>query len=179
MKNNLLKSLVISICFALSLGLLACASNEETEEEAIIVEKYSKEVIAADPKGAEYEHFFESVEVLSAAMKKAPDLYNNATIKVIGTIAKKDGKCLLVDYTITSSDVPNDLYEEFQLKKRIQNQKNIEIIIANDAQYAVAEDGDYVKLYGTLRLTRGAIYVDSCEYALIATLDERIEMTSK
>ena len=185
MKKRILS---VVLCIALPLSFCACeivnTPTEETKPQETIVEQYSKEIINTDPKGIEYEYFFENVEALKLAMKKDPDKYNNATVKVIGSIVIKDDKCYLIDYTATSTNVPSknassdDMeYESWKMLK--ETSEKIEIIISNDAQYAVSETGDFVKLYGTLRLTRDSIYIGSCEYDLIATLDERIEKVTR
>lgn len=192
MKKHYIKLLAIVICVALSFGLYACDGIGKTEEETskeIKTEQYPEGAINSDPEGMEYDYFFESVEALNIAMKKNPDKYNNSTIKVIGTLAKRDNEFFLVDYTATSSNVPplsnaeltgDTLTKGYEFHKMLHaSDGKIEIFISNDAQYAVAEEGDYVKLYGTLQLTRNSIYIGSCEYDLIATLDERIEMVSQ
>ncbi len=187
MKNNFIKLFSLLICFALPFVLSSCGkdntSAEETTQQESIVEQYSTGVINADKEGIEYEYFFESVEELNLAMKKDPDKYNNATVKIIGTLGIKDNRCYIIDYTVTSTNVPpkdtSSAMTRYEFDKVLYKHEKIEIIIANDAQYAVAEEGDFVKLYGTLKLTREAIYIDSCEYDLIATLDERIEMVTK
>jgi hypothetical protein len=40
----------------------------------------------------------------------------------------------------------------------------IEVTLSNDLQYIVAETGDYVNLYGTVRITTGGIFLDKSQY---------------
>ena len=135
---------------------------------------------------AVYEYYFESVEKLLYAIKHEPEKYNNARIKVIGTLQTGLESTLydmrLVDYTITSDYIPSTEGVEgrYQFRKVLdKSASKIDIEITSDAQYAVAETGDYVKIYGKVRITRERIFIDDCAYDLIATLDERIQNISE
>ena len=186
MKNRFIKLLALALCLSLAVSFCSCKKDdksEETTEKKIITEKYSEEIISTNPEGVEYEYFFESVEALTTAMKKDTNKYNGATVKVTGTLYKRDNQFYLVDYTATSANVPNtgsSLQDRYEFHKKLNTSDGkIEIYISNEAQHAVAETGDYVKLYGTIRMPKEGVFLGSCEYNLIATLDERIEMVTQ
>lgn len=184
MKKLLITLISITLCISCILSFSSCDS-ESTEcttaatEKQILTESYSNSIINSDPQGAQYIYFFVTVEELTYAMKKDPEKYNNAKVKLIGTIYIHDNEYSLVDYTMTTANAPGetfDVQDRYWFYRHLNDSKGkIEINITNDAQYAVAETGDFVKLYGTVRLTRNGIYLDSCEYELIASLDERVE----
>lgn len=183
MKALLIKLLCLALSISFILSATSCKQKDsENEEKSVKVESWDEELISSDPKNAKYEYFFESVEALLYAIKREPDKYNNTRIKVIGTIQKGyDGLLYdtrLVDYTMTAEYIPSNtgVADRYDFRKILdQSDSKIDFSIASDAQYAVAESGDYVKLYGTVKITRDQIIIDKCEYVLIATLDERIE----
>lgn len=186
MKNHFIKLLSLALCLSLTVSFSSCKKDdksEETTEKKVITEKYSEQIISADPEGLEYEYFFESIKALTTAMKKAPDTYNNAKVKVIGTLYKRDNQFYLVDYTATSENVLHNTgssMDRYEFNKKLYTSDGkIEIYISNEAQHAVAETGDYVKLYGTIRMPNEGAFLSSCQYDLIATLDERIEIVTQ
>lgn len=185
-----MKGLLIKLlCFALSLSFIlsatSCQQNnngndEESAEESVKTETWDDELISSDPEDVEYEYFFDSVEALQYAIKREPEKYDGATIKVVGTIYKSSDETLLVDFTGTSENLPSPESSPGQAFLTLYTIKStaeyrIDILISSNAQYVVSETGDYVKIYGTLKMTRDVIYIDDCEYDLIATWDERIE----
>lgn len=181
MKVLLIKLLCLALSISFILPATSCRQKDnDNEEESVKVESWDEELIISDPENAEYEYFFDSVEALLYAIKREPDKYNGATIKVVGTIYKSLDETLLVDFTATSENVPSSTEVTGDSLLKMYNIKNsnnrINIMISNDAQYAVAETGDYVKIYGTLKITRDSIYINNCEYDLIASFDERIEI---
>lgn len=181
-----MKALLIKLlCLALSIGFILSATsckqkNNDNEEETVIVESWDEELISSDPENAKYEYLFDSVEALQCAIKREPEKYNGTTIKIIGTIYRSSDDTWLVDFTATSENLPSpDLspggkFLTFYTLKTTAEYW-IEIMISSDAQYAVSETGDYVKIYGTLKITRDSIYISNCTYDLIATADERIQ----
>ena len=176
--------LILSIVLILSLGLVSCNNDQPPpEEEQTKAESWDEGIISADPEGATYDYFFDSVEDLLVAIKHHPEEYNNAKVKVVGTLQTGLSNTLyetrLVDFTAKSTNTPSSIdgvMDGYNFRKVLDNSDGkIDIIISNDEQFAVAEDGDYVKVYGTVKITRDAIYIDGCEYDLIATLKERRE----
>ena len=186
MKMLLSRVCCIALCITSLFLLASCQQetdkNNETSEPPVKVEQWSETLIKSDPDGVEYDYYFANVKDLLAAIKHSPDKYNNAKIKVIGTTQKGNEGLLyetrLVDYTMRSDDIPStSSFSGHNAFRRTldSSTSKIDIVITNDAQFSVVEDGDYVKLYGFVRLTRDSVYLGNCEYDLIATLDERIQ----
>lgn len=181
MKKHFISLLLAALCISLVFVFFSCESNdkpEETTEQEEITEKYPDELIKSDPEDMEYDYFFENVNSLNTAIKKDVERYNNTKIKVIGTLCGGDH---LIDYTATTSTVVgwetySDVAKRLTVARADRANGAIEIHITNDAQYAVAESGDYVKLYGTIKITRDEVSLTNCEYDFIATIDERTEM---
>lgn len=176
--------LFLSVVIILSLGLVSCNKDQPpTEEVQPKVESWDVGIISADPEGATYDYFFDSVEDLLVAIKHHPEEYNNAKVKVVGTLETGVSDTLngtrLLDFIAKSTNTPSSnssALDYFHFRQALNSSDGkIDIIISNDAQFAVAEDGDYVKVYGTVKITRNAIYIADCEYDLIATLKERRE----
>ncbi len=181
--NKFIKFCCVAMLLVLVLPITSCKqTNQNNNEPEDKTEKWDEELLISDDIDAVYEYYFESVEKLLYAIKHEPDKYNNASIKVIGTIQTGLESTLydirLVDYTITSNYIPNTdgVAGRYEFRNELDKSAyKIDIAITNDAQYAVAETGDYVKIYGTIRITRDYIFVGNCEYDLIATIDERIQ----
>lgn len=172
-----MKTLLVRIlCFVLCIICVVSAATSCQNKDQVKVEKWDQKLIESDPANVKYDYFFESIEALLSAIKREPDKYNDANIKVVGTIYK-GSSTLLVDFTATSENMPSteaSAGEAWSKLHDLQNAKNkIRIGISNDAQYAVSETGDYVKIYGTLKITRDEIYIAYCTYDLIATVSER------
>lgn len=166
---------LIALFALLTISICVCSCNKVEPRGPEKIESYSEELINYDPEDITYEYYFNSVEELLIALKHNPDKYNNSKIKVIGTINKNFDKITLVDFKASSWTVPEKGESYYNLYVQLDSRDSITILITNDAQYSVVEIGDYVKVYGTVRLTRDAIYIDDCEYDLIASLDERRE----
>ena len=159
------------------------ANKQEDKESMVITEVWHDEVLSSDESSAVYEYYFKSVRELLYAIKHEPDKYNNARIKVIGTIQtgleSTSYDVRLVDYAMTSDNIPttDGVEGRYQFREELdKSASKIEIVIKSEAQYAVAESGDYVKVYGTVKITRDRIFIDDCEYDLIVTLLERVEI---
>lgn len=182
--NKLLKIVCIFLILASLFSISSCKKDdsEKNIETTMKTEKWDEEHLNSDNPSVVYEYYFESVEKLLYAIKHEPEKYNNARIKVIGTLQTGLESTLydmrLVDYTITSDYIPSTEGVEgrYQFRKVLdKSASKIDIEITSDAQYAVAETGDYVKIYGKVRITRERIFIDDCAYDLIATIDERIQ----
>ena len=164
----------VLMCFS------SCDETDEPPQTPVKVESWADEILNSDPDGVEYDFFFTSVKDLLYAIKHEPDKYNNAKVKILGTMQKGyDGllyEARLVDFTADSTNMSIDesLSSQYQFRKTLDSSSSkINVLISNDAQFSVAEDGDYVKLYGSVTITRDEIYITNCEYSLIATLSER------
>ena len=187
------KLLSIIFCISIIFCLASCQqkSNDSDVDVPVKVEKWDNKLLRTDPSGVTYDYYFRNVEVLLDKIKHDPDMYNNKRVKVVGTLqvsmnSKYDG--LLVDFVADSTNIPpsedtltgEGVTSRYEFRKALSSSNySIGITISNDAQYAVAEDGDYVKVYGTIKLDRDSIYIDVYEYDLIATLDERRENIEK
>ena len=163
----------VLMCFS------SCDETEEPPETPVKVESWADEILNSDPDGVEYDFFFTSVKDLLYAIKHEPDKYNNAKVKILGTMQKGyDGllyEARLVDFTIDSTNCPGDeALSRYEFRKTLdQSSSKINVLISNDAQFSVAEDGDFVKLYGMVTITRDEVCITNCEYSLIASLSER------
>ena len=177
MRKILTNIICIAICFSCILCLSSCRKDktENTPAPSAKEEIWDDKLLESDPKGVAYYEYFKTVGELLDAIKRNPDLYNNKEIKVIGTIYRDDNNMLLIDYSAVSGNMPTgtSLMDEYLFEQSLNTYNKIEILITSDAQYAVAENGDYVKIYGTIRLEREHIYIDNCRCDLIATLNER------
>ena len=188
--NKLLKIVCVALILVSMLSLISCKKkNNNIDEPVIKTEAWDKNLLESDDNGEVYEYYFGSIEDLLYDIKRAPDKYNNAKVKIIGTIYKGTDGTMLVDYTATSANVPSidadltsgeQFLQFYDFRNALRSSDNqIDIMISNDAQYAVAEIGDLVKIYGIVKITRDHIFIDNCEYVLIATLDERIQNISE
>ncbi len=188
------KLIALFALLIISLSVCSCNNQETPEEykEEYKEESWSEELITNDPEGVSYEYFFESVADLRDAIKHEPDKYNGAKIKIVGTVDLyyashdynfSDKLTRLVDITVNTTNTPirettvtgEDIRSLKEFFTKLDNASGIKVNISNDAQFYVTSDGDYVKLYGTIRIERDALYIDNCEYDLIATVDERVE----
>ena len=153
-------------------------SEEALQSQKTLAEQYRAEAelwenkfLNSDPDDVTYSDSFNSVEELNAAIKNNPTFYNNKRIKVVGTIYKDDDFLDIADDN--GCDFSAFTHIEFRIYKRNYPKYVISIEIADDLQYTVVETGDYVKMYGTVKISNGEIYLTDCEYSMIATRDER------
>ena len=153
MKKRILS---FSLCVILSFSLFSCV-----EQDNNIGETETANMDDNDP------YTFSTVSELKNAIKKNPKHYNNKDITIQGTIMKVDSDTLLVDFSGSTLGA----MERYEIKK--DSSRYIAIVIPDDILSAVLETGDYIKLSGTVRISEGEIYLDNCEYTMIATRDER------
>ena len=152
-----------------------------TEQYKSEAERWKNKLLNSDPDNVTYADSFNSVEELNVAIKKNPTYYNNKRIKVVGTIIKydnEDGNIFDLDtYIVDDNGSDFSTYDEFDFYVWMRYNRNskgiIPIEITDDLQYTVVETGDYVKMYGTVKISNGEIYLTNCEYSIIATRDER------
>lgn len=152
-----------------------------TEQYRAEAEQWKDKFLNSDPDNVTYSDSFNSVKELNAAIKKNPTYYNNKRIKVVGTIIKydnEDGNSFdLETYIVDDNGSDFSTYDDFDFYIWMRYNRNSEgiipIEITDDLQYTVVETGDYVKMYGTVKISNGEIYLTDCEYSMIATRDER------
>ena len=125
--------------------------------------------LSKDPDNVTYFYEFSSVNALLSAIKSNPTAYNNKQVKVFGMIFTYENnnkkEIALIDYK--NEDISfssNDFEARFFKNSKVEAKEAIEVTLSNDLQYTVAETGDYVNLYGTVKITNGEIYLDKCQY---------------
>lgn len=158
-------------------------TEESSAEIKTWIETWDDEIINSDHSEVSYDYSFESVSELYYLITRNPEKYNGKKIKIIGTIKKVyEGieKTYLSDITLNSQNLKgvnsasSDLNKIIILNNLFKGAECINIYISSDAQHAVARDGFFVKLYGTLTISRYDISISNCKYELIATFDERL-----
>ena len=135
------------------------------------IEYWKNKYMATDPANVTYSYEFSSVNALLTAIKKNPEAYHNKQVKVFGMIltCNKLGKTTKtvhvfdykgedVNFSTSSGDALYLMLTKDEAKELI------EINLSSDLQYTVAETGEYVNLYGTVKITNGEIYLDKCQY---------------
>ena len=128
--------------------------------------------INSDPEDVTYSYSFNSVNELLTAVKDRPWAYNNMQVKVLGTLYNEYFDVCdpyLVDYengeSFPDNIISGELATYIWMKKKKDANQLIDIILASDTQFTVAESGDSVKMYGTVVISNGEIYLDNCKYS--------------
>lgn len=135
-------------------------------DAAMWKEKYMQ----SDPANVTYSYEFPSVNALLMAIKKNPEAYNNKQVKVFGMILAYEHLSLnkkviaLIDYKNEALSNTDDFVARSLYRTKTEVKEAIEVTLSNDLQYIVAETGDYVNLYGTVRITTGGIFLDNSQY---------------
>ena len=146
--------LIIALCVILIFCFVSCEliDNEvETETETTSVFDDN------DP------YTFETVADLLTAIKKNFEQYENMQVSVKGSILKKDD-CLFL------TQLRGDGGAMFQYEAL--RSTNITITTLNDKAATVLDNGDYVKIFGTVKISDTEIYLDNCEYEMIKSIYE-------
>lgn len=131
---------------------------------------WKEKYMASDPANITYSYEFPSVNALLMAIKKNPEAYHNKQVKVFGMIFTYEHETFnrkeiaLIDYKGETLPDTDGFKARFFKNDKIEAKQAIEVTMLNDLQYTVAETGDYVNLYGTVRITNGEIYLDKCQY---------------
>lgn len=132
------------------------------------IEYWKNKYMSIDPADVTYSYEFSSVNALYSAIKSNPAAYNNKQVKIFGMIFTYEisKKTIgLIDYKRENlSSYGSGLRAGIFMDKKIEAKEGIEVTLSNDMQYTVAETGDYINLYGTVRITNGEIYLDKCQY---------------
>ena len=140
----------------IAIAILVCFSsctNKEAEETIDTGETISDGI-----------HFGTVADLLSA-IKHDPYNYIGKEIQVYGTLCKFDSDTLLFDRQPTSDSSKNT---GVAFRYEAQNSPNIEIIIPDKVLYTVIEDGDYIAVSGTVKISDDKIYLDNCTYSFIS-----------
>lgn len=128
---------------------------------------WKEKYMATDPANVTYSYVFSSVNELYLAIKSNPTAYNNKQVKVYGMLFtyKTSNKSIgLIDYKGEEFPSSSSLLAGVFLDEKIEAKTGIKVTLSNDLEYTVAETGDYVNLYGTVKISNGEIYLDKCQY---------------
>lgn len=148
------KLLSIVLCVVLCFSLFSC---KEQGQENKINTPDAQIINNNDP------YSFEKVADLLTAIKKNLDQYENMQVSVKGSILKGD------DYIILA-DARGDGGAKFSADAR--KSANITITMLNDKITTVLDNGDYVKISGTVKISDTGIYLDNCDYKMIESIYE-------
>ena len=157
------------------------ARESELADQKSLAAQYREEALTwkdkymnSDPANVTYSYEFPSVNALISAIKKNPEAYHNKQVKVFGMLLtyntydsnKKYIKFVsLFDYKNENiSFSPDDYAAEYLMRIKSETKEAIDVKLSSDLQYTVAETGDYVNLYGIVKITNGEIYLDKCQY---------------
>lgn len=134
-------------------------------------EQWKQKLLAYDAENITYSDSFNSVYDLLMAIKENPNEYNKKTVKLMGTAIKYDGGTFLIDRSDSEAITPKLSSAKILLLKGKKNEAKqlIEISVKDDLLYTVLETGDYIKIYGTIKISNGNIILDSCTYELVTS----------
>ena len=149
MKKRILS---IALCAILSFSLFSCGEQDNNVGETETVN-----IDDNDP------YTFDTVADLKSAIKKKPGQYENKQVSVEGSIVIKDNRVIL-------SDAVGDGGAMFRADAL--RSPNITIIMINNKTVTLLDDGDYVKIYGTVKISDAEIYLDNCDYEMIKSIYE-------
>jgi hypothetical protein len=133
---------------------------------------WKKKAESSGSGGTTSSYEFSSVNALLKAIKNNPTAYSNKQVCVYGMIIaytwNDEKNIALIDYKGEDISFPDGNYGGYKALRlvddKIEAKEAIDAIFSNDLQYTVAETGDYVNLYGTVRVANGEIYLDECQY---------------
>lgn len=170
MKNIIIKIYCIALCIVTVFCFASCKtenpSSPTVERPSSTVERPSSTV---ESSSSTVEKLSPIADLLQA-IKKNPTKYNNKSVSLKGTIYKKDGITLLLDF---HDDIDFELTGGVQERYEAQRHPSIEVILLDNIQSYVVESWDYVKITGTIKITSEKIYLANCECTIILTKDER------
>ena len=164
--NSTIKSLKSELATATS-----TISSLRTEVNAL-----KKKLTETDPDDAEYSYSFNSVNSLMTAIQKNPNTYKNKQVKVVGSICYHwydNSKLDLFDLKTTDEYIFDESYASakrmFWEEDKYQRGELISVEFKKDALSSFLKDKDYIKLYGTVSIADGEIYLTNCDYELISS----------
>jgi len=149
------KLLSILLCVVFILSLASCQNDdvtESTESASVVINPIAS---------------FNTVEDFKIAVKKNPTQYIDKQISVKGYANK--------NINLVTNEVRNVwLYDDLLLdSEKYDGRLRIEVFITDSTLRVVVEDGDYIKIYGTVKISGGEIHLDNCTYTMITTNKER------
>lgn len=149
------------------------SANATIVEYKTEIEALKKQLLASDSTNVNYSYAFNSVADLMKEIKKNPTSYNNVQIKVVGTAYNGEANNKQETYLFdkpSGQSLNSEFDYQYLIWKLNRDSSNtlISIKIADDIQLAVLSSGDYIKLYGTIRIANGKIYLDQCTYEPIS-----------
>ena len=142
--------LSILLCIVFCLGLSACSGADTDPAEGTTATTDDN-----DP------YTFETVAKAKAAIKKESSRYENNRITVKGSVLKRDNVIII-------SDARGDGGAMF--RSEALRSPNITIVMADKKMGVLLENGDYVKITGTVKISETEIYLDICEYEMIDSI---------
>ncbi len=151
MKKTILS---IVLCVVLCFSLFSCGEQGEKPE----TDTSDTPIINNNEP-----YTFDNVADLLTAIKKNLDQYENIQVSVKGSILKEDGYIIL-------AAARGDGGAKFRADAR--RSANITITMLNDKITTVLDDGDYVKISGTVKISDTEIYLDNCDYEMIKSIYE-------
>ena len=95
--------------------------------------------------------------------KKNLDQYENMQVSVKGFV-------LDIDEHITLTDVPGDGGVKHRYDAK--NSAKITLIMMNEKKMTVLDEGDHVRISGTVKISDIEIYLDNCDYEMIQSVYE-------
>lgn len=152
MKKFYKRILVVSLSFVLCLGLSSCDSVVESS-----IEETTASINNSNP------YILDSVASLKAAIKRNLSMYENKRITITGTIVKRDSSIILSDIAPTKDNGGMFRFDALKMP-------NITIIFQDDKTTVLLDSGDYVKIFGTVKISNSEIYLDDCEYEIIKSI---------
>lgn len=163
------KILRIVLCIVLCFVLFSCGEqNKKIETDASDIPVINKDNV----------HKFDSIANFKSAVKKDAEKYENMQVSVKGSILKNNGKIVIIENQLTEEQLTSiNSGGEFSIRhsreKIIEQSIHMVVIIPNDKKVAILDDGDYVEIYGTVKISNTGIYLDSCDYEMIQSVYEQ------
>ena len=162
------KILSIVLCVVLCFSLFSCKEQGQENE----INTPDAQIINTDNV-----HEFDSIANFKSAVKKDAEKYENMQVSVKGVILKNNGKIVIIENKLTEEQLAainsgGEFNIRFNKEKIIEQSIHIAVIIPNDKKVAILDDGDYVKISGTVKISDTGIYLDNCDYEMIESIYE-------
>ena len=141
--------------------------NGELSSTKRQMEEYKQELDAYTPETTDS---FASAADLINAVKHNPSYYNGKAVTVKGLILKDYDDIIVGNLKGLWSQMSETI-----LRTNILKNPNIRVSIEDELQRSVVETGDRIKVYGTVTISDGEVYLDNCEYTMIETYEELLE----
>lgn len=165
MKKHITRALMIALCVVFMFCTSSCVIYVDSPEQKEPTAESKAEASVADKESP---RIFESVEELKKAIDNDPKYYHNKQITLKGTVLKtSDTNVNITDY----SEVPSQIGVEWRYQAR--QCPNISITIDDEILRTAIESGDYIEVYGIVVVEGSIVFLDKCDYRIIATFEER------